>query len=210
MPCELSPINTIRASPTSSANTSCVGTPPGASIATLRRTSAAVDAAGRRSGRGGQEPADLLVGDLPEVPKRLTDGQERGRHGRAHNVVDEAGELPARGLRRRRHGNHDLRWLRIAQCLYRREHACAGGQTVIDDNDRLAGDIGGRALAAVGGLAPKQFPTLTFGDVAQLLRCDPQAPHDVVIDHDAAAAGQCTNGELVMPRGTKFAHDEGV
>lgn len=92
----------------------------------------------------------------------------------------------------------------------RREHACAGGQTVIDDNDRLAGDIGGRALAAVGGLAPKQFPTLTFGDVAQLLRCDPQAPHDVVIDHDAAAAGQCTNGELVMPRGTKFAHDEGV
>ncbi len=102
-------------------------------------------------------------------------------------------------------GNHDLRWLRIAQCLYRREHACAGGQTVIDDNDRLAG-IGGRRRGS--GLAPKQFLTSRLA-MSRSCRGAIRRPRTIVIDHDAplASAPPC---ELVMPRGTKFAHDEGV
>ncbi len=63
----------------------------------------------------------------------------------------------ARGLGAARQSRFALA-LRIAQCLYRREHAWVPvGQTVIDDNTVLPViSVGG--AAAVGGLAPKQFP----------------------------------------------------
>ena len=85
-----------------------------------------------------------------------------------------------------------------------------GGQPVIDENHRLAGHVDGRAAAAVGGLAPDQFPAFAFGDIAQLLRCDAQRAQHVVVDHDASTAGQCAHGELFVTGRAELAHDERI
>src|ERR1700730_6682059 len=60
--------------------------------------------------RGSQELANLVVGGLAEVPVRLPDGEERGGGRRAHDFVHLGFELPARGLRRGRHGHDDPSW----------------------------------------------------------------------------------------------------
>ena len=129
---------------------------------------------GETGGRSGEEFADLLVADLTEVPERLPHGEKGCGHRRAHDVVDDAGELPAGRFRSRRHRDHDLGGVRLPQRLHRGEHAGPGGEPVVDEDHRLAGQIEGRATATVGGLAPDQFAPFTFGDITQLLRRDPQ------------------------------------
>jgi len=121
-----------------------------------------------------------LVADLAEVPKRLAYSEKGCRHGGTHDVVDNAREFSAGRFRSRRNGDHDLRRLGLTQCLHRGEHACPGGQPVIDKNDCLPGDVGRGPSAAIGGLAPDQLPTFSFGNFAQLLRRDSQPPrvHD--------------------------------
>ena len=164
------------------------------------------DAGGRR----GEKFADLLVADLAEVPERLPDGKKRRGHARTHHVVDQGGEFPAGRLRCGRYRDHDLGRVALAQCLHRGEHARSGCHPVVDENDLLARNVDRAAAPTIGGLAPDQFAAFTFGDVTQLLRCDPESANDVVIDNDASAASQRAHRELLVARCSELAHHERV
>ena len=103
--------------------------------------------------------------------------------------VDQAGEFAARRLRRGGYRHDDLGGRHVAQRLDRREHAGAGGEPVVDQDHRSAGQLQRCAPAAIGRLATLQFAALPFGRLAQLLGRDTQSPHHVVVDDDPAAAG---------------------
>ena len=165
---------------------------------------------GRAAGRCTQQLANLGVGDLGEIPKRFTDGQKRCRHRRAHHIVDDPGELAAGRFRCGRYRDDDFGWFGLAKRLDRRQHRRSGGQAVVDEDHRLAGDVERRAVTSVGGLAANQLAGLPFGDVARLLWSDLQSPQDVVIDDQTAAAGQCAEGELLVSRNAELPHDERV
>ena len=161
-------------------------------------------------GRSSEEFADFLVADLTEVPKGLPDGEKRGGHRRAYDVVDDACELPAGRFRSRRHRDHDFGWVGLPQRLYGREHAGPGRESVVDQDHRLAGQVEGRATATVGRLAPEQLAPFTFGDIAQLLWGDSQCAKYIVVDNHASVTCQCTHRELFVSGRTELAHDERV
>ena len=161
-------------------------------------------------GRCGEKFAHLVIGDLGEIPERLTHRQKGGRHGCAHDVLDDPGELAAGGFRGGGYGHDDLGGQRLPQRLHRGQHRGPGGQAVVDQDHRLAGNLQWRTALPVGGLTPGQFVGFPVGDLAQLLRRDPQTPHHVVVDDHPPATGQRPHCELLVPGRSEFADDERI
>ena len=98
----------------------------------------------------------------------------------------------------------------IAQRRHRGEHARPGGQSVVDQNHRLAGDVERWPTVAVGGLTADQLTALTLGDLLQLLRGHAQAAQHIIVDHDTATAGQRAHRELLVTGCTELADDERI
>ena len=107
----------------------------------------------------GEQAAHLIVRCLPEIVIPETDGVKRVRSLGADHLVDDVAHRLADRARSDRHRADDPGWVPFAQGERARPQRRPGSQTVVDENDRLAGDIGWRlgspveALAA-GKLAP--------------------------------------------------------
>ena len=98
----------------------------------------------------------------------------------------------------------------LAQGLDRRAHARTSGETVVDEDDGLSGEVGHGSAAPVGLLTAKQLAALLFGDPLDDLRGYPQAPDEVVIDDDYPATGDCPHSQLFAARHAELADHKDI
>lgn len=78
------------------------------------------------------------------------------------------------------------------------KHARASRQTVVDENHDFARDVRWGSFVPVGTLPPKELTALLLGDALDNLGANPQAPDNVVIDDDDAAARNRPHCQLLM------------
>ena len=135
---------------------------------------------------------------------------ERLRRNGTNDIVDLCPHFLA-GLRRcRRNCDDDAGRLQLSQGLDGGMHGGAGCQTVIHQNHGATANVGGRSAAAIETLAPRQLLVLSFGNRLDQIVRDPEAPHELVIEHTHAAARDRAHRQLLVARDAQLAHDKDV
>ena len=89
-------------------------------------------------------------------------------------------------------------------------HARARRQAVIHQDQDLAGDVRWGTVLPVGALASLQLPAFFAGDLLDDLRWDLHAAHDVLVEHDDPATGDCAHRQLFMAGDAELANDEHI
>ena len=144
-----------------------------------------------------------------EVGVDLPDRFERRRHRRAHHNVGLAAELATGRRRADRNRDHNTRRMRGTHRADGREHACAGGDPVVDDDGDHILRVRRGPVASVGLLAAVELLGFAVDGVAQRLSLMPGFYH-VVIDHEATAAGEGAHRELLPLRHAELADQEDI
>ena len=112
--------------------------------------------------------------------------------------------------RRGRHGDDEPPGARLRTACDRRPHRRAGGQTVVDEHDRLAAQVGQRPVAAVGPLAPLELLPLALRHALDHVVAEPQLPHELLVEHARAAARDRPHRQLGLARVAELADEEDV
>ena len=108
-------------------------------------------------------------------------------------------------------GDDDPASAQRSQCLHGREHRRAGGETVVDDEDRLAGDVGRRPVTTVERLATLELDALTRNHVVdERLGRTPACSRTGLVEHAHSAARDGAHGQLALAREAELPDDEDV
>jgi hypothetical protein len=165
---------------------------------------------GRRAAGTLEQHPHLLVGRLREVLVPQPDRAELARREQAHDVVGSLAQVLAHGGVGNRRGGHDARRLVGPHGVQRRQHRRTRGQSVVDEDDRAACEIGRGPVTAVGLLAALELAPLLGVD-----RLDPLGGQVQRLDHgrveDAdAARGDRSERVLLVAGHAELAHEEDV
>ena len=88
-----------------------------------------------------------------------------------------------------------------------RAHRRAGGEPIVDQDDRAPADVDRAAPRAVGALAPLQLATLPDRDARERLVGDPERGDDIVVHDPRAVARDGSERELLPARRPELAHE---
>ena len=158
----------------------------------------------------GEVAAHLVIGRLPEIVIPETDGVKRFRSLGADHLVDDVAHRFADRARGDRHRADDPGRVSFAQgersCPQRR----SGGQTVVDENDRLAGDIGGRLGSPVQALAAGKLAPLVGLDRVDGLSRNAELADRILVQDAQSTGGNRAHGQLFMAGDAELADEEGI
>ena len=90
------------------------------------------------------------------------------------------------------------------------EHRRAGGETVIDDEDRLAGDVGRGPPPAIERFTPLELDELSRHHVLDERLGHSGLGQESLVEHSHSATRDCAHGELALPRKAELPHNENV
>ena len=85
-----------------------------------------------------------------------------------------------------------------------------GGDAVVDDEDGLTTEVGGVAVAAVAVAFLRGGRAFLFGLLVEIRLRDAEVVDDAVVQPDGAVAGDCTDGQFRVPRGTDLPGDDDI
>ena len=158
----------------------------------------------------GKMAAHLVVRRLPEIVIPETDGVERLRSLGADHLVDDVAHRIADRARGDRHRADDPGRVPFAQGERARPQRRSGGQTVVDENDRLAGDIGGRLGAPVEALAAGKLAPLVGLDRVDGLSRNAKLADRLLVQDAQSARGDRAHGQLFVAGNAELADEEGI
>jgi hypothetical protein len=152
----------------------------------------------------------FFVGGLRKVLVPSADGMEGFGSASAHDLFDFGAELIAGVARANGHRHGYGGGMAQAQRADGGAHARAGGEAVVDENNGVVFEVGGRAVTAIGFFTSAQF-FLLFADGG----LDPTFGHAEVLDDflikDAHAAGSDgTHGQFFIAWRAQFADDKDI
>jgi hypothetical protein len=108
------------------------------------------------------------------------------------------------------HGDDHPRGAETAGHLHRGVHRRPGRQPVVDQNHRASGHGGRGAAGPVEPLAPGELDALLCGDPGHLLLVQPQLRDQLLREHPNLSARDRPHRELLLPRHTQLAHEQGI
>ena len=83
-------------------------------------------------------------------------------------------------------------------------------QPVIHQNDGPAGDIRGRAIAAIEPIAPRQLPQLARHDRVDFMFRNSETAHDFIVQNADTAGCDRAHCQLLVPRNAQLAHQKNI
>jgi hypothetical protein len=157
-----------------------------------------------------KKPAYFFIGDLRKIYVPRTDAAKRLRHCQHDQVVNESFERGA-GVGRSYGYRNDNRSRRaFAQRKNCGVHACAGRESVVDQNHRAMTHIVCAQTAAICILAPLQFAHLAPRDLLDNVRRHAEKGYRVLVEHAHAAGRDGAHPELLAAGRADFPYDENV
>lgn len=157
-----------------------------------------------------KEAADFFVGGLVEVVVVLAYCAQMERREDGDEGVGFAGEVAGYRSVDYGDGEDDGGGALPAEGGEGGADAGAGGDAVVDEENGFAADVGGRALAAVGGFAADELGALAGEDGVERCGRHAEGANAVVVDELDAAGGDGADGQLWNVLCADFAHDKYV
>ena len=152
----------------------------------------------------------LTVGELVEVIVPRADRDQVGGGDDGDKFVHVWPQFGGHGLLHDRHGQDERGRLLRAHHRDRGAYGGAGGDAVVHQNDGAVADGGCGASVAVYAFAAIEFGLLHCGRFVDHGLRDPQAHHDIVVEHAHAAGTDGAHGELFVPGHAQFARVEQI
>jgi hypothetical protein len=163
-----------------------------------------------RFGKSFQQEANLVIAGLIEVPVPLPDGGEVIRCHEADHCIGMPLEFVAGVFCCDRHRDDDLLRSSLPERGDGSAHGVAGCNTIVDQQNALAVYVDGRAVAAIGMLAPFQFARLAVNSLCELLWRYMERAHDLLVDNTDAARGDGAHRQLWLLWRTELANHEDI
>jgi len=152
----------------------------------------------------------FLVCGLCEIIVPFADGAKGLWRFGADDLVGDIAECVADHRCGNRNGDDDpLRRLH-AKRTNGRSHRGSSGESVVDENDGLAEEVGPRPIVAIQSFASLQLCAFVRSNFVELRFSHVGDAHEVAVEDFHAAARDGAHGQFFMEGQSEFAHDEHV
>src|SRR5438128_197689 len=158
----------------------------------------------------GQQIAHFFVASLSEIIVILAYCLKKFRRGCADRFVGFFFNFAASVWRTDRDSHDNSCRAVLSQCLNCSPHRCAGGQSVIHENDDAIAQVRRGSPVAIPLLAPFQLGRLPCRDRLDDVVYIRYRAHDICIQDAHTAGSDRTNGELLETGNTEFAHNKNI
>jgi len=132
------------------------------------------------------------------------------RRDRALDLVDQVAELIAGLLGGHWNGDHDPGRVVPANRLRRRPYRRARGEAVVDEDERLPGQVGRPAISAVCSLPTPELLDLGGNCARELLLLDAEPLQEVLVEDEHASGSDRSHRELLVSGKAELAHHEDI
>src|SRR5437667_8078522 len=158
----------------------------------------------------GQQVAHFFVASLREILVILAYCLKKFRRGRADRFVGFFFDFAASVWRTNRDSHDNSCRAALSQCLHRSPHRCAGGQSVIHENDDAISQVRRGSPIAIMLLAPLQLSRFPHRDRFDDVVCIRYRAHDICVQNAHTAGSDRTNGELLETGNAELAHNKNI
>src|SRR6266487_5846241 len=158
----------------------------------------------------GQQFAHFFIASLREIVVILADCLKEFRRGRADRFVGFFFDFAASIWRANRNSHDNSCGAVLSQCLYCSPHRCAGGQSVIHEDDDAIAQVRRGSPIAIMLLAPLQLSRFPHRDRFDDVVCIRYRAHDICVQNAHTAGSDRTNGELLETGNAELAHNKNI
>lgn len=153
---------------------------------------------------------DFVIGGLVEVVVPESDRLKWFRRFGAYDLIDDVPKRIAYFWSGDGNCHDDLRWPFFSERGNTRSHRRAGRQTVVDEDDGSARQIGEATIAPILTFAPFELGLLHRCNTLYVLVAHTRDANEVLVEHAHATTGKGAHGQLFVPREAELSNDEDI